>query len=82
MIDFDDKLRELVDSVSEMSELPDEVKQVAREITGGFRDCLHNRIKSQVEMLLPIIDDLKKEMIPSNLDQDLNREELENMLSS
>jgi hypothetical protein len=51
-------------------------------MTGGFRDHVRDRIKSQVEMLLPIIDELKKEMIPSNLDQDLNREELKNMLSS
>jgi hypothetical protein len=67
---------------SGMSELPDEAKGVAREMTGGFRDYLRDRIKSQVETLLPIIDELKKEMIPSNLDQDLNREELKNMLGS
>jgi hypothetical protein len=82
VIKIDDKLRELVESVSGMSELPDEAKGVAREMTGGFRDHVRDRIKSQVEMLLPIIDELKKEMIPSNLDQDLNREELKNMLSS
>jgi hypothetical protein len=82
VIKIDDKLRELVESVSGMSELPDEAKGVAREMTGGFRDYLRDRIKSQVETLLPIIDELKKEMIPSNLDQDLNREELKNMLGS
>jgi len=82
VIKIDDKLRELVESVSEMSELPDEARDAAREMTGGFRDYLRDRIKSQVEMLLPIIDELKKEMIPANLDQDLNREELMNMLGS
>ncbi|HXS75242.1 MAG TPA: hypothetical protein VN753_03620 [Terracidiphilus sp.] len=82
VIKIDDKLRELVESVSGMSELPDEAREVAQEMTGGFRDYLRDRIKSQVEMLLPIIDELKKEMIPASLDQDLNREELENMLGS
>jgi hypothetical protein len=82
VIKIDDKLRELVDSVSSLSELPDEARSVTREMTGGFRDYLRDRIKSQVETLLPILDELKKDMIPSNLDQDLNREELENMLGS
>jgi uncharacterized protein YqgV (UPF0045/DUF77 family) len=82
VIKIDDKLRELVESVSGMSELPDEARDAAREMTSGFRDYLRDRIKSQVEMLLPIIDELKKEMIPANLDQDLNREELMNMLGS
>jgi len=82
VIRIDDRLRELAESVSGISELPDDARDVAREMTGGFRDYLRERIKSQVETLLPIIDDLKKEMIPANLDQDLNREELKNMLGS
>lgn len=82
VIKIDDKLRELMESVSGMSELPDEARDTAREMTGGFRDYLRDRIKSQIEMLLPILEELKKEMIPSNLDQDLNREELTNMLGS
>lgn len=82
VIKIDDSLRELAESISGMSELPDEARDVAREMTGGFRDYLRDRIKSQVEMLLPILDELKKDMIPSNLEQDLNREELANMLGS
>jgi len=82
VIKIDDKLRELVDSVSNLSELPDEARSVTREMTGGFRDYVRDRIKSQVEALLPILDELKKDLIPSNLNQDLNREELENMLGS
>ena len=82
VIKIDDKLRELVDSVSDVSGLPDDVRQMTREITGEFREYVRERIKTQIEALLPIIDELKKLMIPSNLDQDLNRQELENMLSS
>jgi hypothetical protein len=52
------------------------------QVIGAIAKTAGEIVKSQVELLLPIIDDLKKEMIPSNLDQDLNREELENMLSS
>jgi hypothetical protein len=82
VIKIDDKLRELVDSVSDTSGLPDEVRQVTREMTGDFREYVRERIKTQVEALLPIIDELKALMIPANLDHDLNREELESMLNS
>jgi molecular chaperone GrpE (heat shock protein) len=81
VIKIDDKLRELVESVSSTDGLPDEVRNVAREMTEEFRAYLRDRIKTQIDILLPIIDELKRLMIPSNLDQDLNREELESMLN-
>ncbi len=81
VIKIDDKLRELVESVSSTDGLPDEVRNVAREMTEEFRAYLRDRIKTQIDILLPIIDELKKLMIPSNLDQDLNRQELESMLN-
>jgi hypothetical protein len=81
VIKIDDKLRELVDSVSSTDGLPDEVRNVVRQMTDGFRTYLRDRIRIQIDALLPIIDDLKKLMIPSNLDQDLNRQELESMLN-
>jgi hypothetical protein len=61
--------------------LPDDVRELARSMTGDFRAYLRDRIKTQIESLLPIIDDLKKTMTPSNLDTDLNRQELESMLN-
>lgn len=81
VIKIDDKLREMVDKVSSTDGLPDEVRNVVREMTEGFRGYLRDRIKNQIDSLLPIIDELKRLMIPSNLDQDLNRQELESMLN-
>jgi hypothetical protein len=34
-------------------------------------------LEIQIDILLSLIDELKREMIPSDLDEDLNREELE-----
>jgi hypothetical protein len=82
VIKIDDKLRELVDSGSDTSGLPDEVRQMTREMTADFREYVRERIKTQVEALLRIFEELKALMIPANLDHDLNREELESMLNS
>jgi hypothetical protein len=81
LIKIDDRLRELVESVPDTDGLPDDVRELARSMTGDFRAYLRERIKTQIESLLPIIDDLKKSMTPSNLDTDLNRQELEGMLN-
>jgi molecular chaperone GrpE (heat shock protein) len=81
VIKIDDKLRALVESVSSTDGVPDEIRDVARRMTEEFRAYLRDRIKNQIESLLPIIDELKRLMIPSNLDQDLNRQELESMLN-
>jgi hypothetical protein len=50
-------------------------------MTADFRAHLRDRIKTQIDSLLAIIDDLKKTMTPSTLDSDLNRQELESMLN-
>ncbi len=81
VIKIDDSMRDLVGAVPEVDGLADDVRELARSMTGDFRDYLRDRITTQIEALLPIIDDLKKTMTPSNLDTDLNREELESMLS-
>jgi hypothetical protein len=81
VIKIDDSMRELMESVPEVDGLPDDVRDLARSMTGEFREYLRSRVKTQIEALLPIIDDLKKTMTPSNLDTDLNRQELESMLN-
>ncbi len=81
VIKIDDSMRELVESVPDVDGLPDDVRELARSMTGEFREYLRNRIKTQIDILLPIIDDLKRTMTPSNLDADLNRQELESMLN-
>jgi len=81
VIKIDDRMREMVESVPDVDGIPDDVRDMAKSMTGDFREYLRNRIKTQIDSLLPIIDELKNQMIPSNLDADLNRQELESMLN-
>ncbi len=80
VIKIDESLRSLGESVSGVSGLPDDVRDLTKSMTKEFQEFLRGRIQSQVTSLLPALDDLKKLMTPSNLDEDLNRKELESML--
>ncbi|MGC1299981.1 MAG: hypothetical protein WA869_33565, partial [Alloacidobacterium sp.] len=80
VIKIDESLRSLGESVSGVSGLPDDVRDLTKSMTKEFQEFLRGRIQSQVTSLLPALDDLKKLMTPSNLDEDINRKELESML--
>ena len=41
---------------------------------------MRERIKRQIELLLPAIDDLKGMLEPSNVERDFSREEVDRML--
>jgi molecular chaperone GrpE (heat shock protein) len=60
--------------------LPDEVRELAKVRNKDFKEYVHDRIKRQMESLLPSIDELKRMVTPSNFDADFNRQELEGML--
>ena len=45
-----------------------------------FRAFVRERIKRQMEALLPAIDDLKRMLKPVNVERDFSREELERIL--
>jgi hypothetical protein len=60
--------------------LPDGVRDLAKSRNKELQEYVHDRIKRQMELLLPAIDELKKLLTPSNLDADFNRQELESML--
>jgi archaellum component FlaC len=79
-----DKLQNMEESLRSMDDpietLPDAVRDLARSRNKDFKEYVHDRIRRQMEMLLPAIDDLKKLLTPSNLDADFGRQELESML--
>jgi hypothetical protein len=86
--EYRERLPERVNSVEEslrsmddpIDTLPDEVRDLAKSRNKDFQEYVHDRIKRQMELLLPAIDDLKKLLTPSNLDADFDRQELEDML--
>jgi hypothetical protein len=63
-----------------IDDLPDEVRDFARSRYREFREFVHDRIRTQIEQLLPAMDDLKTMTKPSNLNEDFGREELASML--
>jgi len=79
-----ERVGKVEESLSAMDEpinaLPSEIQDFARSRNKDFKDFVHERIKRQIELLLPAIDELKKVLTPSNLDSDFNRQELESML--
>jgi hypothetical protein len=83
--DLPDKMKAIEESLHKMDDpvdaLPDEVRDFARSRNKDFQAFVHDRIKTQIELLLPVMDDLKNLLTPSNLDSDFNRQELESMLN-
>lgn len=81
---FPEKMKQIEESVRLREEpidtLPSEVRDLARSRNRDFQSYVHDRIKRQMELLLPAIDDLKKLLTPSNLEADFSRQELEDML--
>jgi len=79
-----EKLKNIEESLHSMDDpidaLPSEVRDMAKSRNKDFQEYVGDRIKRQMELLLPAIDDLKKLLTPSNLDTDFNRQELEGML--
>jgi hypothetical protein len=79
-----EKLKNIEESLHSMEDpidaLPSEVRDMAKSRNKDFQEYVGDRIKRQMELLLPAIDDLKKLLTPSNLDTDFNRQELEGML--
>ncbi len=74
---IEESLRSTDDSIET---LPNEVRDLAKSRNKDFKEYVHDRIKRQMDLLLPAIDDLKKLVAPSNLDADFTRQELEGML--
>jgi molecular chaperone GrpE (heat shock protein) len=60
--------------------LPNEVRDLAKSRNKDFQEYVRDRIKRQMELLLPAIDDLKKLLTSSNLEADFSRQELESLL--
>jgi len=60
--------------------LPPEVQELAKLRNKEFQAFVRERIRRQMEMLLPAIEDLKRMLEPSSLEKDFSREELERML--
>jgi hypothetical protein len=79
-----DKTKEFEESLRYMDEpidvLPSEVRDLANSRNRDFREYVSARMKGHMELLTPAIEDLKKLLTPSNIDADLGRQELENML--
>ncbi len=63
-----------------IASLPPEIQDLASLRNEEFRTFVRDRIKRQMEALLPAIDDLKRMLEPANVERDFSREELERML--
>jgi archaellum component FlaC len=71
----------LNDPMELLNNAPSEVRDLLASGNRNFRDFVHDRIKLQIDALLPAVDDLKRTLAPSNLGEDFGREELESMLT-
>jgi len=71
----------LDDPMELLNNAPSEVRDLLASGNRNFRDFVHDRIKLQIDALLPAVDDLKRTLAPSNLGEDFGREELESMLT-
>jgi len=60
--------------------VPSEVRDLVKSRNEGFRDFVHDRIKRQMEVLLPSIEELRKTFARSNVESDFSRRDLEDML--
>jgi hypothetical protein len=60
--------------------LPPEIQELAKLRNDEFRAFVRERIKRQMEALLPAIEDLKRMLEAANVERDFSREELERML--
>lgn len=78
---IDESLRNMVDYMCNADGITPDVRDLILTQAKGFQEYLHERIRTRIETLLPVIDDLKKSMIPSTLNEDFNRQELESMLN-
>jgi hypothetical protein len=63
-----------------VASLPPEVQELAKLRNKDFQAFVRERIKRQMEALLPTIEDLTRMLEPSNVERDFNRDELERML--
>jgi len=86
--DYRDRLPDQMKNIEEslrsfdnpIETLPSEVQDLAKSRNRYFQEYVHDRIKRQMELLLPAIADLKTLLTPSNLEADFSRQDLESML--
>ena len=86
--DYRDRLPDQMKNIEEslrsfdgpIDTLPSEVQDLAKSRNKYFQEYVHDRIKRQMELLLPAIADLKTLLTPSNLEGDFSRQDLESML--
>jgi hypothetical protein len=81
MRNMEEGLEVLDDPMKLLNDAPSEVRDLLASGNRDFPDYVHDRIKAPIDALLPAVDDLKRTLAPSNLGDDLGRDELESMLT-